>query len=347
MGKRKSWIASLLILHGWSSSANAHEKWFYQGPEPPLRWDLFFRPLPIGFLAGVLVITLAAWIVWRMRGRRDLLPGPEALGAEPERRMAFYGLVPAILGLHMAVPLLVNALQGQLFSPNNELEGAWRYWLGLIQTGIALSFFYGGFARFAAVALAALWLIGIGVEGLEPMLENIHYLGFAGFFFLAGRGPIAIDRLLFPRFEPPARLMEWALPALRAGIGLSLIIVGFTEKLANIPLATAFLEQYPLINFTESLGIPMTDELFAVCAGSVEVLAGLLILLNIFPRAIILVAWLPLNLSLTVFNWKELAGHMPFYGALAVLLVWSGSLEDRRLWVSGLREGPLAARECE
>ena len=46
-----------------------------------------------------------------------------------------------------------------------------------------------------------------------------------------------------------------------------------------------------------------------------------------------MIAWLPFNLTLTIFDWVELVGHLPFYGALAVLLIWTPSDEDQRLWL--------------
>ena len=74
------------------------------------------------------------------------------------------------------------------------------------------------------------------------MLENAHYLGFGAFFMLTGRGPYAVDRLLFPALEPTPRLSRLAMPCLRIGTGLGLTIVAFTEKLANPELARAFLQ---------------------------------------------------------------------------------------------------------
>jgi uncharacterized membrane protein YphA (DoxX/SURF4 family) len=208
-----------------------------------------------------------------------------------------------------------------------------------MQATAALSLFYGGMTRVGAAILAAAWLRGIVVVGLEPMMENAHYLGFALFFFLAGRGPYAIDRLLFPALEPSSRSTVWALPALRVCLGIALVMVAFTEKLANLPLASQFLKEYPL-NFTSALGIPMTDERFILCAGAVELLVGLCLLFGLFPRTIIVIAWLPFNLTLTIFNWVELIGHLPFYGALAVLLIWTPDKEDQMLWVQGLQGAP-------
>ncbi len=323
-----------------TATASAHEKWFHETQNYGLHWELLFRPMPLAFIAGVVVVTVIAGLYWRRRGRA-FVPGPENLGTTDERRSALYGLVPAILGIHIAVPLLVAGVQGELFSPNNKLSGAWVYFLGLALTGVALSLFYGALARLTAVALAVIWVIGLFLFGVQSMLDNAMYLGFAAFFFLAGRGPVSVDRLIFPRLEPSPEMMKKAVLALRVGLGASLIVVAFTEKLANIPLALAFLEQYPL-NFTAALGIPMSNETFVLCAGAVELLVGLWILFGIFPREIIIIAWIPINMTLTIFNWSELIGHLPIYGTLAVLVIWSPGEENQSLWLRGLREGPLA-----
>lgn len=315
--------------------ASAHVKWFAEGDDA-LRWDLFFRPLPLTLVGAVLLATLAVGLLWRARGR-GFVPGPEAFGATEDRRSLLYGLVPLILGVHVAVPLLVNGVQGSLFSPDNELPGVWANVLGLLQTGVALSLFYGGLTRIAAGVLGGLWVTGIFLLGLQPMLDNIFFLGFAAFFFLAGRGPISIDRLLFPRLEPRPELARYALPAVRIGVGASFIALAFTEKLANLPLGLAFLEQYPL-NFATALGLPVSDELFVIGAGAVELLIGLWLVLGVFVRELVVIAWFPINVTLTLFAWEELIGHLPIYGVMAVLLVWGAGAKDQALWLDGLRD---------
>ncbi len=319
------------------SVAHAHEKWFLDAEPHPVRWESTLRfPEIVGIGIGV-GLTVLVGLAWRARRGRDLIPGPEILGASEAGRARFYSLVPLILAVHVGLPLLVLALKGNLFSPNNELHGVWRYWLGVVQIGVGLSFVYGGMARLAGAALGLLWLVGIGVFGLVPMLENAHYFGFAAFFFLAGRGPYAIDRLLFPALEPSPRLARLAMPSLRIGLGLGLTVVAFTEKLANAELSRAFLEKYPL-NFTAWVGMPMSDELFVLCAGATELLIGLCLLFGFFPRTIILTAWIFINITLTIFDWVELVGHLPLYGAMAVLLIWTPSGEDQRLWAEGVLE---------
>ncbi len=327
-------VSVFVAVFAVTGPASAHQKWFQSAPGYSLRWDLFFRPVPLLLSAGVLIATLAAVLLWRRR-QRGFVPGSEAFGSTEGRRSFFYGLVPLILGVHVAVPLLVSGVQGELFSPNNELPGVWANFLGFAETMIALSLFYGAFTRIAAGGLAGLWVIGVFLLGPQAMLDNALYLGFAVFFFLAGRGPYSVDRMLLPRLEPPESSARYAIPALRVGLGVSFLVVAFTEKFANIPLGLAFLENYPL-NFAAGLGFPISDELFVLLAGSVEFLIGLWLILGIFPREIAVLALGPANLTLTVFSWTELIGHLPIYGILAVLLLW-GSGKDAGLWLEGLR----------
>ncbi|MBX9734577.1 MAG: DoxX family protein [Chitinophagaceae bacterium] len=300
----------------------------------PLRWDLFFKPLPIFFLVISIILAWLIWLVWEKRGKRDFLIGPKELGASDNSLKLFYGWVPLILGVHLAVALLVNGVQGKLFSSNNILEGSLSNWMGLAEIMIALSLFYGGLTRPAAVLLGFLWVLGFDMLGVRPMLESIQYLGFASFFYLAGRGPYAIDRMLFPNLEPSTSYTGQALLFLRIGVGLNLIVLGFTQKFANIPYVSSLLEHHDFLNFTT---IP--NEVFVLIAGALEVLAGILIVFGIFPRTTSLITLICINASLTVYNWNELVDYLPTYGALAVLLIWEPSNPQQKLmWVEGLRK---------
>jgi uncharacterized membrane protein YphA (DoxX/SURF4 family) len=334
---RRGWLG-LVVVWLFASSAEAHVKWFYEGGRPPLQWDALLNPVALAVMIGVVVIVGALFVLQRARGGRGLLPEMHWFGATNEHRAALFGLMPAILAVHLSVPLFVNSVQGDLFSPDHGLPGGWAYIIGLLQAGIALSLFYGGLTRVSAALLGWLWLMSFAFIGVEGALDNALVLGFAAFFFFAGRGPVSIDRLIFPRLEPSAKLMGYAMSALRIGVGVSLLSAAFTEKLANPELARMFLMQQPL-NFTSSLGIPIPDEVFFRLAGGVELLVGLCLIFDVWTREIIIVAWLPINLTLTVFDWVELVGHLPIYGAFAALLVWDRS--SLPLWIRGLREGPL------
>lgn len=334
--------ATTAAVLAWPGTAYGHEKWFHDAGPFPTQLSLAFQFPGIVAVGVAVALTAAFGLGWRVRRGRDLVPGPEALGATDAGRERFYALVPLILGVHVGLPLVVLGMHGAFLSPNNTLGGAWHYWLGVGQIAVGLSLVYGGFARLGGALLAALWLIGLVVHGVEPMLENLHYLGFAAFFYLTGRGPYAIDRLLFPALEPPPHLSRWAMTALRVGTGLSLAVVAFTEKLANPALAEAFLQEYPL-NFTRWIGMPISDAAFVLCAGATELFIGLCLAFGWFPRVIIATAWLFINMTLTVFVWEELVGHLPIYGVMVVLLIWTP--EDERLWLRGTLGGGDATPE--
>src|SRR5262245_29812524 len=197
------WSLTIPLLLS-AKAALAHEKWFHDGAWEPTNWRTIAQLPAAGLIAVVVIIAILAALSHRRLGRPNFLPGPIALGALPEGITRFYAWVPAILGIHVALPLLVYGIQGRLFAPPLDLMGAWQYWLGLIQVGAALALFYGGLTRLAAIGIGVAWLLGIGVFGFEAMMENTHYLGFAAFFLLAGRGPFSVDRLLFPYLDPPS-----------------------------------------------------------------------------------------------------------------------------------------------
>lgn len=299
-----------------------------------LRWDLFLQQVPLIFFAASLVLGALFWLIWNKRQKQDLVRGPKEFGATDKSLKQFFGWVPVILGIHVAVALLINGVQGRLFSSSHQVEGVLSNWIGLGEILIALSLFYGGLARLAAIAMGFLWFLGLFLLGLRPMLESIQYLGYAGFFYLVGRGPYAIDRILFPNLEPSASYTTYGLLFLRICVGLNLIVFGFTEKFANIPMASSLMEQHLFLNFTK---IP--NEVFVLFAGALEVLAGLLIVAGVFPRTVIFLSLIGINASLTISNWQGLIDILPIYGALAVLLIWEPNNPNQKLlWVEGLRK---------
>ena len=325
-----------------------HERWFTADPGAPLRLDMALEPGAVAAVGSALAATTVLAVGYRLTGRRPLLPGPLRLGADRRLLAVLYGLTPLVLCLHVAVPLIVSGLQRQLFVPNLRFGGGgpadvslFGLAASLTQIGVALALFYGAFTRVAAGALALLWLAGAAWFGPVYLLEQSVFLGIAMAVFILGRGPFAVDALLGHRLSRPIESqIAVALPALRIGTGLSLAVLAFSEKLWNLPLALEFLERYPL-NFTAALGLPMSDAAFIYAAGAVELTAGLLLLTNTYVRFGIFVLWFPFNLTLPLFGWQELVGHLPVYGAMAMLAVWgNGSEADVAALSRGIAQRP-------
>ncbi|MBI3003669.1 MAG: DoxX protein [candidate division NC10 bacterium] len=336
-------FGGLAVLLAGGPAAEAHEKWFLDAEAYPLQSEALADPWTWLAVGGPVAMWVVALLLWRRTGRRSLIPGPERLGGTPEGKDALFALMPLFLALHLGVPLLVNGLNHTLFTPNNSPGGIWAHLFTLGQIGVMLGLVYGSATRLFALVLALMWGAGLIVVGVEPMLEAIHILGFSAFFFCAGRGPLAVDRALFPKWEPSARLVVRAVPLLRVGVGLSLIVVAFTEKILNLPMAVDFLAEYPM-NFLPALGVPLTDAQFALLIGAVELLVGLCVLSGVFLRDVIVIAWIPFNLTLGIFGPDELVGHLPFYGAMALFFVWGKSdPQNLAAWERGILRPSLAA----
>jgi hypothetical protein len=160
------------------------------------------------------------------------------------------------------------------------------------------------------------------VFGPLRLIEHTEVLGIAFFLFAMGRGPLAFDMALAKLNKPVARLVPYAMPVLRISLGIGITIVAFTEKLWNIPMGLAFLADHHF-NFFPYIGLPGIDDTkFLLIAGTVELLLGLILITGAYVRLIIIVTLVPFNLTLPFLGWRELVGHLPTYGILALLLLW-------------------------
>jgi hypothetical protein len=300
-----------------------HERWFTNEAKFPVQFDRWASPdslVPIAVAVGIVAV---ATILWRLRGRRSLVPGPLALGMPWENYVRLLSWMPLVIGVHMGVTLLVSGVSRQLFVPNLELPvNLLGGVLGMVEIAIALSFIYGALARPAAAALGVTWIIGMFVFGPLRLIEHTEVLGVAFFLFAMGRGPLAFDMALAKLNKPIARLVPYAMPVLRVSLGIGITIVAFTEKLWNIPMGLAFLADHHF-NFFPYIGLPAVDDTkFLLIAGTVELLLGLILITGAYVRLIIIVTLVPFNLTLPFLGWRELVGHLPTYGILALLLLW-------------------------
>jgi hypothetical protein len=300
-----------------------HERWFTDEVKFPVQFETWSSPNSLVPIAVALGITILATVIYRARGRPSVVPGPIALGMPWENYVQLLSWVPLVIGLHMGVTLLVSGVSRQLFVPNLELaENLLGGLLGMVEIAIALSFIYGALARPAAAALGTLWIIGMLVFGPLRLIEHTEILGVAFFLFATGRGPLAFDMALGKLNKPVAPLIPYAVPVLRVALGIGLTVVAFTEKLWNIPMGLAFLSDHHF-NFFPYIGLPAIDDTkFLLIAGTVELLVGLMLIAGTYVRLIIIVTLLPFNLTLPFLGWRELVGHLPTYGILALLLLW-------------------------
>ena len=226
------------------SDASAHTRWFADenlAQLPPT--------MPNGLYAFGLacisfgVVCLAIWFE-----RRGFL---KLAWLEPKGDHMF-NRAASTFSMITGAFLVIAGSHDYLFSLNLTHQAGIPIVLIYAQFLIGLGFLLGIFARVSALALAAVWVLAAFFVGLEPMLENFRVLSCAAFVFIMGT-----DYFSMISFRVLAHLAKkyhsYALPLLRVGSGVTLLILGFTEKLMHPEFGINFLSQYKW-NFIEQHG---------------------------------------------------------------------------------------------
>ena len=307
--------ALALALMPWS--VMAHERWFtprgpYWDPNLGRLWSL---PMLLAVVSAAGAVGLL-YLGQRWTGD-PLWPRPPVLQRlEPS--------AAAILGVQTAITMIFAATRLDLFVPNIELpDNA----LGVAVAGIAIlaafSFITGVLARTGAAITASLFLLCFAFGEWYEALEQVLFVGIAFYLIAVGRGVVRYgsgeeeDRSVLTD-----ALLPQALTILRLCAGLTILVLGLSEKLLAPGLGEAFLQEYPDFNFMRELGFDWwTNRRFVYAAGIVEFTAGAALLSGYLTRVTILGLWIPFNLGIAFLPPEELIGHLPILATIYVLLV--------------------------
>jgi uncharacterized membrane protein YphA (DoxX/SURF4 family) len=289
----------------------AHVKWFTDPAAHPTEWSLLVSgPVLLAFAVAAGAVRVAAMIQHRFR--------EPAVMKTLER---YATIAPTVLGLHVGIALVASALLGMLFAPNLRPNGdPLGQAILVVEAMCGLMLLLGLATRAAAVLLALLGILAMQPFTFESILENVHFLGVAMFFFIVGRGPLSLDRVR--GVQPPIRhdlAPTWALTLLRVGMGLGIAFGALTEKLLDPGLAQALLRERPFLNIARPLGVD--DPLFAYLAGLTEFAIGVVIVSGRLTRPVMAIGAVLFTVTLPVFGWTELLGHLPYFGIMFVLFL--------------------------
>lgn len=293
----------------------AHALWFTE-VRPPYDWSFAREPLSIIVVIAAVVIAVA----WRWSTR--LFPRPELPFLAPLGRLGPW--IPRLLAIHAGVSLLAQASRGEYLVPALELPPTW--WgigLGIMEGIVGVWLISGWKVRPAAWLLVIAGPLGMLGYGVIPIMERADLLGIG--LFLALLPPD--DERPGGRVRVDPEQVRAALLGLRVLVGLALIILAYTEKLARPELSLAFLDRYPAFNILQLLGFDVSDLVFIQIAAGIEILFGLLLISGALPQLAVIAAGIPFNATLFFLGATELIGHLPIYGAMLALLVY-GSRQD-------------------
>ena len=290
----------------------AHELWFVDRV-PPKDWSFLWERRTLVLLAAALALTLAVRLVARVWPGLDV---PWLARLVP--------WMPFAARMHLGIALAGLLSGGSYLAPSLRLEEDVTGWLlGIVMAITAILLVVGWNVRIAAALLVLAGPLGMLEFGFEAVLHRVDMLGLALFLLVAGPGRWSADHELGRVREPATLELAQAVWALKVCVGLALIAVAVSEKLANPDLAREFTGGGVIdLNVAEALGLPVGDTEFIRVAGAIEVLFGLLVISGALPQAIVLIAGLPFNVTLYFFGTEELLGHLPVYGAMLILLVF-------------------------
>lgn len=314
-------------------SPDVHVKWFTDATAFPTRYELLLTLPVLAALAVAALAVLAAYAAER------LVPEPRTV--KVLERFAPYA--PTALGLHLGVALLAASLVGVLFAPSKTLqvgtENAFGFLILTAEAMCGLMIVLGLATRAAAVILALLGLVAMIPFTVESILEQVHILGIAVFLFLVGRGPLSLDRVRGVR--PPVQgpeIPRASLTLVRVAMGFAIFYGALTEKLLNPALAESLIAERPYLNVTRLAGpVALGDGQFVFLAGLTELVIGAVVLSPWVTRPVMALGAVIFTASLAVFGWKELLGHLPFYGIFLLLFI-APKADSRRV------RGALRAR---
>ncbi|MEM6670863.1 MAG: hypothetical protein AAF661_16770 [Pseudomonadota bacterium] len=228
-----------------------------------------------------------------------------------------------ILRVFTGMSMLLTAYEGAIVAPHLVAFGSFGLVLLFAQAGIGILLIANRFVRHAAILIILLHL-GLAIKfGVLAALEYLIMVAIAAF--------LLINNL--PTAELRERFKPYSVDLLRILTGISLITLGFSEKLFGAMMAESFLALYQW-NFMQALGFEFfTDRLFVLSAGVMEVVFGTILVLGTTTRLNVLafsVVLFASNVLFLVQGEKEAAlvefvGHMPVIGvALILLLLGSG-----------------------
>lgn len=310
----------------------AHVKWFVDPTGHPTDYGLLLTAPVLAAFAVALVAVAVAYVV------AHRLTEPRPIRAL--ERVAGFG--PLALGLHVGIALVAAAIVGLLFVPSLRLstDVSGRI-LQVAEIVVGLGLALGLGTRVAAAGLALLGVVAMVPFSPESILEQAHLLGAAIFLFVVGRGPIALDHAVFRTRGSLEhdKAPHAALVLLRVAMGFGIAFGALTEKLLDPALAGELLAARPELNVLRVVGV--SDGAFVYLAGSTELVIGALILSGQLTRPVMALGAVLFTMTLPLFGWSELLGHLPYYGMMLTLFLAPDA--ESRTVQRQLRHGKLAA----
>lgn len=294
------------------TAVSAHTRWFAEGELTPYVADESTF-LYLGIWSVIIVLAVAVGIFLEQKNWFQFSFLNPKQPHVIERAASTFVMVTGTF-------LIIAGTHEYLFSPNLTTGSGIPMWLVVIEIAIGFAFLLGIASRVGGIALGLLWASIFYYAGPVAALEDIWVLSTAIFIILMGNEYFSITSFSFLR-TLVAPYKRYALSTLRLGTGLTLMVLGLSEKIFAPEFGMNFLAQHDW-NFMQQLGFNYSNYLFTLSAGSVELLLGLIFVLGVVTRLNALIVAVIFFIPLFILGPIELAGHLPHFAAVVLLLLF-------------------------
>lgn len=293
------------MLQMYMNELFAHVKWF-QEPVPAIEPALS----AIEWLA-VIGFTMAALTIAR-KLQQQVVPYEKRI----DRKLAGYAkYVPTVVRAATALGLLTTALQGGFLAPNlSDVPDV----LLVLEAAVGIFWIAGVWTRYVSGLFLFIFLVAMFSVSVSELGEQLEYVGVAIYLGIMGGGAWALDEFRGKYQLPLRHKRGQALRAFLAATGAALIWLALSEKLLDISLAQAFLETH---NWNILSGLGLSDRLFVIAIGSIELVFGLMLFLNILPRLAVALIAGAMATTAMLLGATEVPGHLFAIGLAAAIWV--------------------------
>lgn len=289
----------------------AHVKWFAESTEVVRPYQITDFPVILSIVFVIVAILIGIFL-------------DKKLQVPKWYNSLIQQTAPTILSLAsigFGLSYLIFSYNGFIFAPNLQVANGFGPLLLIIQAVAGLMILLGMYERVGGLLLILLYALAVREFGFMEMMDTLEMVGFAFYAMIIGRPKWKIVESEF-MCAITHHFHQYGVSILRIGIGLNLIILGFSEKILKPALTQDFLSKYDW-NFMHNLGYTwFTDYWFAYAGGVVELLFGLFFLFGLVTRLSVVALAVFLVTTLILLGPIELVGHLPHFSIALVLLVF-------------------------
>lgn len=322
-------LSLLGLLAVTATTVQGHVRYVTEGEGEPIPMVTFFgtvvgEPVNAALLVGGGLFAVGSVVgYWLFRPlERDVIAVRRTL-------QEYTDLVPWLLRLSLGLPMVGAGFAGYFFSP--AVPATFR----LFQIAVGFLLLFGFATRLAAAVGLIAYLIGFAFVP-DLMLASEYVGGFLATMILGGGRPSAdqllqqvalIEETRYSRFAPVHRTRDWlnrnaepykrfAPTAVRVGLGINFIYLGFAEKIANPGRALLVVEKYDLTSV-----VPVDPGLWVVGVGLTEIAIGAALVIGLFTRGVAVVAFVIFTVTLFSIPDEPVLAHVTLFGMVSMLLI--------------------------